>query len=158
MLQNTEELDNCLEEELELLLADFTESESEAELARQYVRDTNGPRDRLSEQVAGIPGAGLVVLVGPLLLTFIAAVAHKALEDVQSQLAKSVVSTVVSLKRRFVRGSAPLVGTREEALSSITAALIKAGWSAAAAGRAADRAWVSGQRVAKRVGAPEALH
>src|SRR5450432_2148232 len=120
MLENTEELDNCLEEELEQLLADFAESEPEAELARQYVRDMNGSQNRLSEQVAGIPGAGLVVLVGPVLLTFIAAVAHKALEDVQSRLAKSAVSTIVSLKRCFVRGSPPLVGTRQEALSSIS--------------------------------------
>ncbi len=139
--------------ELEELLD--IEAPQEADSAGVYVESPESFRERGKERIAGVPGAGIVELAGPLLLQWIVAVAAATWTEVKKEAIEDASKAVRGwLARLFGKGRAkPPVTTKAETVAAITASLIRAGWDAGKAGRAAERTWQQGQEAGRKLAA-----
>jgi hypothetical protein len=140
-------------EKLEELLD--AEAPQEADSAGAYVESPESFQGHGKERIAGVPGAGIVELAGPILLKGIVAVAAAVWAQIKDQAIEDASTAVRDwLARVFRKGEARLsVTTKEETVAAIATSLIRAGWDADKAGRAAKRVWQQGQEAGRRLAA-----
>jgi hypothetical protein len=140
-----------LTEELEELLD--AEAPREADSAGAYVESPDAFRGQGGEQIAGVPGAGAIELVGPVLLQWVGAVAFAVCVDLGKEPAKQALKDVWGWFAGLFREGQeiPTVTKKQDTLAAITAALIRAGWDAEKAGATAERVWAQGQRAGQKL-------
>jgi hypothetical protein len=139
--------------ELDVLLEDHPE---EADSISLYLESPERYAGRAEEALAGGPGGGVAVLLGPFFLKWMSFIAMGYLAEVNKLVVgEAAKKTVEWLKRLMGRGTPrpalPEVDVMTETISAITTSLIKAGWPAQKAGAAAERVWQSGRSIGRRV-------
>jgi hypothetical protein len=149
----TEKARETLTDELEALLDDVAPAEADA--AALYVADPAAYAGKPREELAGAPGGGVVSLLGPLVLPWLAHVAALFLKELQREGIAAVTDAAIDwVKGLFGKGkAAPTSGptTRADTVRAITVALIDAGWKADAAGAIAEQVWARGEKAGRRM-------
>jgi hypothetical protein len=150
MRMSTDRTDEILIGEMEKLLDDV--APSEADLAASYVQaEPEYERVQPEEKRYGIPGAGLAVLVGPILLHYVVVIAMDVLAAARKKGAEAIAAEMWNYLSSKVRRSLPAKDRgRTETIDAIVKALKAAGWDDERAGAAADLAWESGIETGRR--------
>lgn len=145
------EPEKILIEEMEKLL-DRT-SPNEVDLAALYVTDPKGFRASTPGEVPfGIPGAGVAMLVGPILLPFLAQIATNMLQAAEKKGSEALVAIASDyLNRKFKRLPRPAAKSKDEVIAAVCSALTHAGWETSKAGAAADLVWQYGLETGRRM-------
>jgi len=146
--RNPEEI---MAEELESLLAE--EFPAEVDAAGLYLTQGPGDDDAHDEKLAGLPGGGVLFLAGPLMVSWLMSIALAILEQIKKEFIGATAKGAIDwLRTRLDRQkSRPSVRGEAETVAEIASALIKAGWKAETAGRAAEKVWHRGERAAARI-------
>jgi hypothetical protein len=135
--------------ELELLLEEV--APREAALASSFVRDRiSYEKKSESERPFGIPGSGVALLLGPILLEFIGVIAREVLAAALKKGANAFVEKAWEYFSNWGRKSQPH-RDKEDTINAIVKALCDAGCEQERAIRAAHLAWDRGLDVGKKL-------
>ena len=144
-----EDSDHILVVEMEKLLDEV--APTEADLAGSYVVDQSTyERTASEERKFGIPGAGLVTLVGPILLHFLVVIAMDICSATRKKGAELIADQLFRRLSAKLRSSLPKPKGKEETILAIVAALKTAGWDEPRAIKGANLAWESGLQTGRR--------
>ena len=105
-----------------------------------------------NERAFGIPGGGVAYLVGPLLLDFVVQIAITFLKEFTKQgLETSVKLALDYLLHRLKSDTKIEAAKKEDTITAIKTALIKAGWEASKAAETAEKVWNAGVKTGERM-------
>lgn len=137
-------------DELEKLLEE--EAPKEVDSAALYVENPERFHTRgADERAFGIPGSGFALLVGPVLMTLVLQVTKLVLEEIAKKGSQLAAQSALGYVKRKLLGPPPEQQLKAETVSSITEALIKAGWNTRKAATTAEKVWQTGVQTGQRL-------